>query len=40
MHELGAGVQRDAETARRIYSMALKAGGCPGLMDALGRLHE
>jgi TPR repeat protein len=40
MHELGAGVQRDTETARRIYSMALKAGGCPGLMDALGRLQE
>ncbi len=40
MHELGAGVERDLETARRIYSMALKAGGCPGLIEALGRLEK
>ncbi len=39
MHEFGIGVERDPETARRIYGIAMKAGGCPGLNDAIGRLQ-
>ena len=39
MHEFGIGVERDPETARRIYGIAMKAGGCPGLTDAIGRLQ-
>lgn len=39
MYELGTGVEKDPETARRLYGLALTAGGCPGLMQALGRLN-
>ena len=39
LHEFGLGVEKDPETARRLYALALNAGGCPGLARALGRLQ-
>jgi TPR repeat protein len=38
MHEFGIGMEKDTETARRVYGIAQKAGGCPGLAEALARL--
>jgi hypothetical protein len=38
MHEFGIGVEKDTEMARRVYGIAQKAGGCPGLAEALARL--
>ena len=39
MHEHGLGVEKDPDTARRLYSHALSSGGCPGLMQSLSRLQ-
>lgn len=39
-HEFGLGMKVDRRTARSLYSRALSAGGCPGLMQSLSRLQE